>query len=145
MSSLVTQTSTGWVTHGIEVSWETLHSPDHEPWPSILIPRLRVLLDEYGWICKLANTPFPVHFGYRSMAYQLAFHSGRSYLHTQGWALDILPCKGWTPARMSVYARQRWIHADSLLCGIGIYTPWLHVDIRPRLARRLWYGGKTMN
>jgi hypothetical protein len=138
-SNDVYETESGWYAHGIFVPWSVLHSPDGDPWPVLLYPRLRTLLNEYGWICRLARTTFSVYGGFRSSLYQDTFHPVGATLHPHGYALDILPDHpDWTPSRMAVYAKQRWGMPHSRLTGIGITPYWLHIDIRPRRRRTIW-------
>lgn len=134
----VSQTETGYVTHGIPVSFDVLMSPDGEPFPPRYTPRILTLLEEYGAICKDAGVVFPLLSVYRSLAYQeSAFRPGRD-THTLARAMDLGPVPGWTTRRMSLYAITRRRHHTSCVSGIGIAPSWLHVEITPVSHRPLW-------
>lgn len=139
----VTRTETGYVTHGIPVSFQQVNSPDGEEIPTRYTGRLYTLLEEYGAVCREAEAVFPIGSVYRSLEYQQQCfrRSGRNE-HTLVRGLDMLPLPGWTPRRMAVYAVARRRDPASRLGNIGIAPGWLHLDIAP-IAHRVLFWWKT--
>lgn len=125
---------------GMRVSNQELISPDGEECPPLHYNRLARIISEYRAICRLAETVFPIVSGYRSYACQSANYTSGHETHCKGYALDIAPVDGWTVGRMSAVARMQWHTEGSWLRGIGIYPDWLHIDVRPRSRKKLWFG-----
>lgn len=90
----------------------------------------------------LGNKPIAINSAYRTSAYNRAVSGAKLSQHVSGRALDIRH-PSVKPA--AVYAAIRAMAAAGklpLLGGVGQYSKFVHIDVRPRVNGRLavWFG-----
>ncbi len=81
-----------------------------------------------------------VNSWFRSTAYNRAVGGGVRSIHLTGAAADIRKF-GWSPRRLALALHNDYPLTDEL--GIGLYTNFVHVDVRGLIGRRAparWSG-----
>ena len=131
-----------------------------EPYPDVWIDeRLTPLCSVLDQIRDAWGGPLTVVSGYRTAAFNGAliqasqFRNGglsgvaQNSQHVQGRAADIRPDNPTEMRNAQLWDLIKALYADghgriNMLGGLGIYTGWVHVDIRPRLNGHLamWTG-----
>lgn len=87
------------------------------------------------------NQPLKVLSGYRTAAWNAKVGGAVASQHIHGRALDLHP-----PAGMSLRAFARLVRASSLAAGIhgiGYYSTFVHIDVRPTDGLVLWMGARS--
>ena len=115
----------------------TLTSPP----PDFMLTVLKLIDGPLGWL-RWFQEPAPVHVTswYRSTDYNRAVGGGKNSMHLTGGACDFTK-RGWTPERVALALHNDYPMADGL--GLGLYTDFVHLDIRGTLGRRAparWSG-----
>jgi zinc D-Ala-D-Ala carboxypeptidase len=80
---------------------------------------------------KLAGGPLTITSGYRCPAHNERVGGARNSQHTQGIAADIVS-KKFTPKELADLAEKIPAFVNG---GLGVYSRWIHVDVRNGRAR----------
>lgn len=111
------------------------------PPADFMLIALKLIEGPLGWIRWYENpAPIRVNSWYRSTGYNAAVGGATDSMHLTGGAADITK-RGWTPLRIVLALHNDYPMADQL--GLGLYTTFVHVDIRGMLGRRAparWSG-----
>lgn len=125
------------------LSLAELACKDGTPYPPEFISdgrahRLAVVFEAIRAAC--GHLPITILSAYRSPAHNKKVGGARNSQHMQGRALDLRPPSGLTVK--AFYERIKAL-SQSLpdLKGIGRYSTFVHVDIRPTPHLVLWNGG----
>jgi uncharacterized protein YcbK (DUF882 family) len=105
---------------------EFLHADEPIPAPWIL-DNLYRLANRLQAVRDLLEKPILINSGYRNPAHNKAVGGASQSLHLSGMAADIV-VPGMTAADVQAFLRN-WSG------GLGCYTHYAHVDIRPSRAR----------
>lgn len=106
--------------------------------------RAVVLAHEFEEIRRVCgNTPLTILSAYRTVVYNRRIGGAKYSQHIQGRALDLRPPMGMPVSvfhhRILQYAKTE----ASKLRGLGLYTTFVHVDIRPTPSLVRWTGGSS--
>lgn len=129
------------------LSWTELDCRDSVRYPlDWRIPRAVPLSVEFEWIrSTLGGTPIGVGSGYRTKAWNRKVGGARNSQHVEGRALDLYPPEGKAVADLVEAALAVARRPGGLIRGIGVYSTFVHVDIRPVVGRVCrWEGRRRM-
>lgn len=105
---------------------EFLHAEDQLPTPAIL-ENLHRLANRLQVIRDILNRPIVVNSGYRTPEHNRAVGGARQSFHLSGMAADIV-VSGMPASEVQAFLKN-WSG------GLGMYTHYTHLDIRPARAR----------
>lgn len=125
------------------LSWSELACRDGSPYPAEWrADRLARLAETFETIRADVGGPLIVNSAYRTTEYNRRIGGAKLSQHVMGRALDIRSLK-LTPEQL--HARIRRLYAAGKLPhlgGLGAYTRFVHIDVRPKSYGRLavWSG-----
>jgi uncharacterized protein YcbK (DUF882 family) len=84
----------------------------------------------------LVGKPLRISSGFRCNRHNREISGAADSLHTLGMAADVFVPAGWTAQELAGRAESVPVFHEG---GIGIYTSWVHLDVRPTGKAR-WQG-----
>ncbi len=124
----------------VHLTWKELGCKDGTPYPKkfILDGRVFKLAAVFEDIRGIWNKPITIHSAYRTPEYNKKIGGARNSQHVQGRALDLAPPKG---IKLDDFYNKIKSNASEFgIHGLGKYTTFVHVDIRPVDRLVVWYG-----
>lgn len=123
------------------LSWRELACKDGTPYPTAWTARARDLAVVFEAIRATAGgRPIVVNSAYRSPEYNRRIGGARDSQHTHGRALDLQPPRGMSVRAFYLLIKRLAQSSVPQIRGIGRYTTFVHVDIRPGAHLALWRG-----
>lgn len=92
----------------------------------------------------LGNHPVQIVSGYRSPEHNAEVGGAKHSQHMEGRAVDIT-VDGFAPSDVHAKALELFAAGKIEIGGLGVYSSWVHLDIRPRPANghlAQWTGSK---
>ena len=112
----------------------------YAPAPGLMLNSLVLIEGPLIWIRSYEGVaPIGVNSWFRSEAYNRSVGGGKKSIHLTAGAADITK-RGWTPLRIALALLE---YPGAAQLGIGLYTKFVHVDIRGMIGRRAparWTG-----
>jgi uncharacterized protein YcbK (DUF882 family) len=123
------------------LSWKELACKDGSPYPLGLESRARELAKVFEAIrSACGGRPIAILSAYRSPEHNRRVGGARNSQHVQGRALDLRPPQGFTVDQFYDLVLMLARSSVPQIRGIGKYTTFVHVDIRPGTHLALWRG-----
>ena len=85
------------------------------------------LIDGLQALRDRVNAPLVISSGFRCRRHNAAISGSPDSQHTLGMAADVFVPHGWTAERLARLAEDIEVFRKG---GIGIYSNWIHVDVR---------------
>lgn len=121
------------------------HGIAGQPYPIDWIgSRLVPLCEQLEILREHLARPLKITSGYRSEAYNKRISGARNSQHVQGRAADIVVA-GWTAEAVHGMALDLYKAGKLKIGGLGLYSGFVHIDIRPSTIARLarWTGSRA--
>lgn len=122
----------------LHLHWEELSCHDGTPYPFIFIQDGRIieLVVMFERIRDIWELPIEILSAYRTEKHNKAVGGAKNSMHLEGKALDLRPPKGVSVGSFYSVIRAK---ADDLgVRGLGRYSTFVHVDIRPSKTLIIW-------
>ena len=105
--------------------------------PTELMPNVKKLANELQKLRDLLDEPIYINSGYRTPSYNKKIGGARNSFHVQAKAADIV-VKSLSPKQL--HSKIEYFISQGVLNfkGIGLYSTFVHVDVRDKKAR--WNG-----
>lgn len=121
------------------LTWREMNCKDGTPYPLVWRDNRAIQLSQvFEMIRYVCNSPILVHSCYRTQFYNKKVGGARLSQHIQGRALDLAPPKN-IPID-EFYDIIKRLSQISAIRGIGKYSKFVHVDIRPTVKLAEWTG-----
>lgn len=118
-------------------SLEEFESKDGAPTPVKVIENLKLLANNLQVLRDYLGKPIHINSGYRSPKHNRKIGGVKNSQHTLGKAADIV-VKGMTPVEVANTIEKLIAQGKMKQGGLGIYSHFVHTDIRGTKAR--WLG-----
>jgi uncharacterized protein YcbK (DUF882 family) len=102
--------------------------------PEHLIPNVKLLAEQLQVLRDVVNEPIHINSAYRHEAYNQAIGGSKSSQHLYAKASDIV-VKGISPNIIYDLIEEMIKTGEMMEGGIGLYSDFLHYDIRGKKAR----------
>lgn len=115
----------------LHIDWPELGCKDGTPYPSIFVMDGRIieLVVMFERIRDIWDLPIGILSAYRTEKHNKSVGGAKNSMHLEGKALDLRPPKGVSVGSFYSVIRAK---ADELgVRGLGRYSTFVHVDIRP--------------
>jgi len=127
------------------LTWKELACKDGTPYPiNWRSTRAVALAREFEEVRRLCGgKPITILSAYRTPLYNAKIGGARLSQHKNGFALDMRPPAGMPVSVFHMRILQYAKTPESKIRGLGLYSTFVHMDIRPapRLVR--WTGGNA--
>lgn len=117
--------------------WSEFESKDGAPMPADAKANIKALAKELEKIRAAFNLPLNINSGYRSPEHNKRIGGVSDSQHVKGKAADFT-IPGRTPKQIAIVLEGLIAEGKLKQGGIGVYSNWVHYDIRGTKAR--WNG-----